>query len=293
MPREPICKKCGKTFSTMSSMQRHMNKKNSCTKVHRCKVCNETFKFATLLKKHQQRITPCVLIHGDVNKEVPSNACRFCLKLLSTPYSLNRHYKHCKIKNGNMDVLFKTIDNMNKKLKLIKNKSKPPAKITVNNHFNTQILIQFANYGDMSTRHRMVYAARDYVQAVIKNGIQCTEDNVCKQIEGLVMAVHRNQENRDLQNVYVQDPNDMESKDNAFMYKKNKWESGDWRTVSRLIFSEMYNCIMNSPLGQKNKLFNKVATVLGKYGHGYNSDTAHPKDLITTIGKKLTFDSIK
>ena len=111
-----VCEKCNRQFSRVGSLRRHLNKKIPCDIKHICPKCGHEFMQKSDLKKHLNRKTPCEPIQGDPTKPIDKNTCRYCYSKFKHKSSLVRHYKTCKIKNGNMDILFQKIEEKNKKL---------------------------------------------------------------------------------------------------------------------------------------------------------------------------------
>jgi hypothetical protein len=73
-----------------------------------CFSCGKTFSKPFYYERHKNRKTPCLI------QDIPENdnavlRCKFCNKTYKHNYTLNRHYKTCKIKNGGMDILVKKV----------------------------------------------------------------------------------------------------------------------------------------------------------------------------------------
>jgi hypothetical protein len=47
------CTKCGKNFSTPTTLKNHLNRKTPCDKVMACEFCNKTFKVKASFDKHR------------------------------------------------------------------------------------------------------------------------------------------------------------------------------------------------------------------------------------------------
>ena len=73
-----------------------------------CYNCGKTFARPALLLKHKNRKTPCLI------QEVPEDdkelhRCKFCNRAYKHNFTLTRHYKVCKIKNGGMEILMRKV----------------------------------------------------------------------------------------------------------------------------------------------------------------------------------------
>jgi len=248
------CKRCNKVFSTIGNLDKHSKKARMCNKIIQCNKCNKMFKYNSDLLKHQNRKTPCDPIQGDPTKQTPKNTCHFCYKKLSTKQSVRRHFNTCKIKNGGMALLFKKVQQQDEKIKQIEKENKKMkeqiaqggAKMIVHgdqnnqnietqniaNHNNTTFNFTLINFGEGQAEIVKILA-----QEIQKLGIEGREDmpyikQVKDRIIGLVMQVHRNPEQKELQNVYVTDPE--KPKDNAFFMMKVSGKSQIGINLTRL-----------------------------------------------------------
>ena len=66
----------------------------------KCLKCNKRFNRKDNLSRHLNRTTACELITGDPSKKIKKEQCEYCLRTLSTPYAVTRHYQSCKVKNN-------------------------------------------------------------------------------------------------------------------------------------------------------------------------------------------------
>ena len=109
------CHKCGKSFKSNQILLGHLNKKIPCDRVLRCDKCGKIFKHKGNLKRHINRKTPCDPIQGNpLDPMTDPLKCHFCYKKYQYKSTLERHLKTCKIKNGNMDILYQKLGKVKK-----------------------------------------------------------------------------------------------------------------------------------------------------------------------------------
>jgi uncharacterized C2H2 Zn-finger protein len=306
------CKKCRKPFSTASNLDKHLKKKRDCSSVLKCNKCEKIFKYESDLKKHENRKTMCEPIHGDPTKQTPKNTCHFCYKKLSNTQSIQRHYNICKIKNGGMALLFKEVQRLNERVKQQDEKIKTfgcsKEKMIVNginqnietqnitNHNNTTFNFTLINFTE---GHDEIIKILTREAPGILGAEQRMDVPMVKQIQdriiGLVMKVHRNPEQKELQNVYVTDVE--KPKDNAFMYDDGNWKIVDWNKLNKNILGNLYTNLdrLNIKSKQDKLEVMKHIFVAGGCGDRYTIESMSDEavsEMYLEIGNKLNFKTI-
>jgi len=103
-PRSPdwTCSYCGKCFSTVKDMNRHIsyhNREKSCI----CEVCGKGFKTNVELRRHGQihlkqqtgeKPSHKILTERNDNPRSPGSSCPYCGKCFSTAKDMNRHISY-------------------------------------------------------------------------------------------------------------------------------------------------------------------------------------------------------
>jgi hypothetical protein len=310
------CKKCKNVFSTPSNLDKHSKKARPCNSVFKCNKCDKMFKYKSDLVKHQNRKTPCDPIQGDPTKQTPKNTCHFCYKKLSSKYSLKNHFNNCKIKNGGMALLFKKVKDQGEKIKHMEKENKemkeqisktPCANMIVNgsgqnietqniaNHINTTFNFTLINFGEGQEEIVKILA-----QEIQKLGLDGREDipyikQVKDRIIGLVMQVHRNPEQKELQNIYVTNPES--TNDNAFFYEEGKWKITDWSKLNSKVLRNLYNNLERSKLHKKKDKLEVMKHIFVISGCGDRDTIKKMTDddvteMYLEIGNKLNFKTI-
>lgn len=308
------CKKCGVKFGRAQNLEKHLKKKIPCDRVLKCEKCNKIFRHKGNLKKHMNRKTPCEPIQGDPTKRTPENACHFCYKKFKSKYSLKNHFNVCKIKNGGMALLFKKVERLEKenremKEQLIKNgtiiNQQNAQKIQnidtnienqINNHTNTVFNFTLINFGEgqdeivkiLAQEAPKILSADQQLDAPLVRQIQ-------DRIIGLVMKVHRNSEQKSLQNIYVTDPE--KPKDNAFVYEDGKWKITDWNKLNKTILSNLYNNLVSAKIKKKQDKLKVMKHIFVEGGCGDSKTIEKMTDddvakMYLEIGNKLNFKTI-
>ena len=310
MNRTPQCKKCERKFSTASNLEKHLKKKIPCNRVLKCEKCEKVFKYESEFKKHQDRKTPCEPIQGDPTKETPENTCHFCYKKFSGKQALNRHYNICKIKNGGMVLLFNEVKRLKEQIEVLQSAQKTTVQGNQNvqnietqnietqniaNHNNTVFNFTLINFGKGQKE-----IVEILTQEIEKLGVDANPDvpyikQVKDRIIGLVMQIHRNPEQKELQNIYVTDPG--QPKDNAFFYEDGKWQIEDWDKLNKKILRNLYDNIYDSNLHRKEDKLDIIKHIFVSGGCGdiktiqkmTDTDLA---EMYLEIGTKLNFKTI-
>lgn len=308
------CEKCGIIFGTIQNLENHLRKKIPCDRILKCNKCDKTFKHKGHLTAHQNRKTPCEPIQGDPTKQTPKNTCHFCYKKLSSKYSLKNHFGVCKIKNGGMALLFKKVERLERENKEMKEQiTKSDTKMIVNggyqnqnntqnietqniaNHINTTFNFTLINFGEGQEEIVKILA-----KEIQKLGLDGREDipyikQVKDRIIGLVMQVHRNPEQKELQNIYVTDPKS--PTDNAFFYEDGKWKITDWGKLNSKVLRNLYNNLEISKLHKKEDKLEVMKHIFIAGGCGDRETIKKMTDddvaeMYLEIGNKLNFKTI-
>ena len=305
----PECKKCKKSFTTREGLRNHLSKRVPCDKVHICNECGNIYKYPSVLKKHRDRKTTCKKIKGDPTKRHGDDTCRYCMKKLLNKYAVERHYKTCEIKNGNMTILFTQIDQMQKQMEILTMQLKNQQMIntvnnTVNNttnnnidhsnHFNTNLNINISNFDDINTRQKVKKAAHDFAliasTQIEKNMLDFTQQRVEDCVTNMALGMYRNPDHKELQGIYVKDPK-ME-KNNAFIYSNGKWHIRDWSTVSKKVFNNMNDGAMAAMMTDNGEFMKSVLALISNNGLNVVPIKQDDKKITDAVGHALSFDSI-
>jgi hypothetical protein len=115
-PNPLQCTKCEKIFSTSAAKENHDIRKIPCDSKLKCNKCGKEFKRRDALARHIGRKTSCAPIKGDPTVKAVTNQCIYCRKKYASKFNLKRHSIKCEIKNGGMELLFKEVARMKKRL---------------------------------------------------------------------------------------------------------------------------------------------------------------------------------
>lgn len=168
-----------------------------------CFSCGKTFSKPYYYERHKQRKTPCLIQDVPENDDA-KNRCKFCNKTYKYKYTLTRHYKTCKIKNGGMKILAekiqreqameqkKQLDNitvqMGQLLSLVKTQSEEIQKLKQNQFISTNNAMH--NFGDNNTQNinqSKHITINNYMTPDI-SGLKLTDDRI-NQYDKLSCAV--------------------------------------------------------------------------------------------------------
>jgi hypothetical protein len=301
------CKLCNKKFTDMWRLKRHNNRKIPCNRILQCEKCNKKFKQNIDYKRHLSRKTPCEPIQGDMINKIADNRCRFCGKTYKSKYSLKKHYKICKIKNGGMKVLFnelqKQIDDL--KQQLVESKTQNAQQIAndnavINNHFNTTINIPLICFGGTEERVKMLKIIRANI-GILSRPIATDiphKEQLYGRITEFVSAVHRNPEHKELQNVYTKHDFCDLKENNAFIFRENKWHIGSWEKFSKNMFSNLYNCFIDLLLKKETRREDALHVMKTIFSAAVGETSEAPitdenlQELYCKIGDHLGFSDI-
>jgi uncharacterized C2H2 Zn-finger protein len=306
----PVCVKCEKKFSSFQKLENHIIKKIACDRIMKCDKCDKIFKRYNDLIKHQNRKTLCEPIQGDPTKQTPDGSCHFCYKNFKSKYSLKNHYNVCKIKNGGMALLFKKVEQQDKKIKQLEEQleNKHSTKMIVHgnnqnietqniaNHNNTIFNFTLINFdeGQEEIIKILTREAPGILSAEQKMDIPMVRQ-IQDRIIGLVMKVHRNPEQKELQNVYVTNVED--PKDNAFMYEEGNWKIMDWDKLNKTILRNLYISLEKSHMKSKQDKLGVMKHMFIVGGCGDRDTIERMSDnaiseMYLEIGNKLNFKTI-
>lgn len=302
----PSCGKCKKEFNNEYSLQRHLGRKISCDRLLECTKCSKIFTQLTDLKRHEKRKTTCAPIKGDPTTHAVENQCIYCRKEYTSKFNLNRHSDKCKIKNGGMPLLFKEIARMNKKIEDLELKCKntelvhPQVAETINNigvqniqnnHFNTTINFNLIDFGGGvdTIKEILCGPGKEILEQKFVKDLPIAQQ-ISDRVVNLVGLVFRNPEHKELQSIYVIDPNKI--KDNAYYHDDGKWVLGDWETLRTQLLQNLffhYKCIKNKndAEGIMNLIY-KLSTA-APTTHMNGEETAA---LLNEVGQQLRFNTI-
>jgi hypothetical protein len=232
------CVKCNQTFKSEYNLKHHLKRKYPCDLVLKCDKCDKIFKNNAVFTRHKNRKTSCAPIQGDPTKATPTNTCHFCYKKFSYKHTLKKHFDVCKIKNGGMAILFKTINDLKEEVKILKANQTQVITPTTNNItnnivnqidnstknlFNINILRDNANVIPLdSTTYsktlREIYAD-ETVQKLLYNEGKHDQSKVPEIINQLVSLACRNSKHPNMMNIYCPTPDS----DKMFTYREDTW----------------------------------------------------------------------
>ena len=208
-----------------------------------------------------------------------------------------------------MALLFKKVEKLEKENKEMKERiTSGVTKMIVNgnnqniktqnisNHNNTTFNFTLINFGEgqeeivkiLSMEAPGILSTEQQMDAPLVRQIQ-------DRIIGLVMKVHRNPAQKELQNIYVTDvekPND-----NAFMYEDGKWKITDWNKLNKMILNNLYNNLVSTKIKKKQDKLKVMKHIFVESGCGDNETIQKMSDddvaeMYLEIGGKLNFKTI-
>jgi hypothetical protein len=257
------------------------------------------------------------MIHGDPTKKTPPNTCHFCYLKFKNKYNLKKHFKTCKIKNGGMEILFKTINELKsdnvalkQEVKQLKTETKGMmvqninnTKNTINNNTNNNTfnhfdvtnnnlnLVGFGSAEEYDTIKTILLANASRILGKAITNTPRDEQRKDRVYE-MVTTVYRNPEYPQMQNIYV--TNAMKKTNNAFKYYNNGWQSCDWSQLNTAMLGKLWNVLMDnrSKMG-KDTL--RVIACLPELTGKVNIETltrAMVKEIHQEMGRRLSSDSI-
>ena len=163
------------------------------------------------------------------------------------------------------------------------------------NHNNTTFNFTLINFGEGQDEIIKILTHEIY-----KLGLESKKDiplirQVQDRILGLVMKVHRNPEQKELQNIYVTDPK--MDKDNAFVYENEKWKVTDWSKLNKIVLNNLYNNLSRSNLVRKEDKLEVMKHIFVQGGCGDITTVEKMSDndvatMYLDIGRRLNFKTI-
>jgi hypothetical protein len=304
------CNKCDKIFKSYRLLDNHKKRKTPCGIVHNCTICNTVFIHKSKLDRHLTRKTSCSPIKGSLTIRATENTCIWCRKKFSSKYSATSHMKNgkCKPKQDPSIIGHELIRLMEEQQRLqnkIKNFEKLiPNTVNINQIVNNSISnnihntfnINFINFSESSDIIKKILDKN--VMSIIScknmNDIPLV-DQLSNKINTLVGLVYRNPSYKELQGIYVIDPD--KTNNNAFYYEDGTWKTADWDTVGAQVIRNLYNSM---PIKKEIKYQDKINViknmfVLGKCG---KYKTLEPlsdinvKYIYNKMGNVLNIDTI-
>jgi hypothetical protein len=270
------------------------------------------------LNKHLKRKTPCDPIKGDPTKKAALNMCIYCRKQLSGKQSLTRHYIVCAIKNNGMSILFEKVKHMEIKhaneIKKLTQKVKDLEckKVLItgqttnshnintdnsnnigvqNNHNNTTLNFNITDFGGGVELIKTILQGQglQLLENKFTNDVPLVQQ-ISDRVVNLVGLVFRNPDHKELQSIYVIDPDKL--KENAYYHDEGKWVLGDWNTLRTQLLQDLYfhyNSIKNKNDAEGiMKLIFKLS--MDKLDSSMTREETAA--VLTDIGNYLKFDTI-
>jgi len=264
------CAKCDKSFKLEYNLRRHLKRKTPCDKIFKCEKCNKIFKNNGSLNKHLRRKNPCEPILGNTQEPLKNpNTCHFCYREFKNKYTLRRHFNTCKIRNGNMPILFQKIKQDRKLIEELRKENKSIRNIitnNVNNVNNTNNIIQF-NIGSFleksQSKNLIEYGHPDQAELVedilMKEAPQIikgpldnkvpVEEQMQERIFKLIRTIHRNPQFPQLHNIFTQgaakalQSHTNPQKVDLYLWFENRWNLKDWGKVRVYLLEQIISQI--------------------------------------------------
>lgn len=310
MDQKPKCKDCLREFSSASSLSKHHKKKLPCYSVLECVKCFKTFNKPSELKQHQNRKTPCEPIQGNPLEKTPKNACHFCYKKFANKSSLKRHFNTCDIKNNNIAVLFKKVQELTAEVRNLKEEKKENTTQKANNtvtgnnnmnkylnspHNNTTLNIQLNNYDSVEHIDFLTTVLKKVLPAILEMPVREDVPRVVQiqdRIQQIVSSCFRNPDHKEMQNVYVLD--EELKKDNAYIYQGDTWKIQDWDKLGTEMIQKIR--MHASKIKTKSDILKVMKHIMILTGSDIPSvermTEAEIQLIYKQMGEKLKFDTI-
>lgn len=275
-----ICPKCNKLFKSERNLRVHLVKKIPCDRKLQCVKCNKIFLNKNSYNKHLQRKTPCEFILGNTQTPIKNaNTCRFCYREFKSKYSLDRHFRTCKIRNGNMSILFNKIEEDRKLIDSLRKKTYSMEKVLNQNiYVQANINLQFnmgsffeksiekklLNFGDLNSGNiieDIIDEEEETIRKIIQSPPRGNPGECAKRIGNLIKIIYRNPQHPQLQNVFtVGAEKYMDNRKEpirAFLWNKDKWNAAEWVKVREYLIKQVYT-YLPSLRGDKLKIIKKI-----------------------------------
>lgn len=275
-----VCPKCNKEFKSERNLRVHLVKKIPCDRKLQCVKCNKIFANKNSYNKHLQRKTPCEFILG--NTQIPiknANTCRFCYREFKSKYSLDRHFRTCKIRNGNMFILFNKIEEDRKLIESLKKKTLGMERVinqniyvqnNINLQFNMGLFFEksiekkLLNFGDLNSGNiieDIIEEEEETIRKIIQSSPKGNPKECAKRIGNLIKLIYRNPQYPELQNVFTLGALiDQKEPIRAFLWNKDKWNAAEWIKVREYLIKQVY-IYLPSLRGDKLNIKKKIKDV--------------------------------
>jgi hypothetical protein len=199
-----------------------------------------------------------------------------------------------------MALLFKKIENLERENRIMKEQLANQSTVqyikmqNVANHFNT--VFNFTLVGFNSEYKNIKPLLAEEVEKLAADVVPDVSHikQIQNHIVNMVMKIHRNPNRKELQNIYVTDPE--ERKDNAFIYDDG-WKITDWSKLNRIVLNSLYNNLVNTKLNKKEDKLEVMKHIFIQGGCGDRDTVMKMTDddvaaLYMEIGLKLNFKTI-
>jgi len=262
------CSKCNKVFNAEKLLIKHLNKKIPCDRKIECYKCLKIFSDMGNLNRHLRRKTPCDPILGNTQEPIKnSRTCHFCYREFTLKHNLHRHFRTCKIRNGNMPILFKKIEEDAERIEKLENKTKQFEKIinnqNITNQNNNNNILQFnfgsfleksqglnlVNFGDVKTGEliqNIIDGEEDNIRKLIQKPSQGIAKEWGERVKNIIQLIFRNPQHPQMQNIFTTGAkehlvnwNDAEPI-RAFLWNKNKWNGAEWIKVREYLIRQVH-----------------------------------------------------
>ena len=237
------CPKCNKVFKNEKNLRQHLKKKIACDRKLICTNCNKKFTCSRNYKNHMNRKTPCSPLDLKLYENIddPDRTCLYCHKKFKYKYTRNRHYKICKVKNVDINVLLKNYKEMNE-LKQELNELKE--KFNKINPKMNRGSIKLIDHGSSESNDKITeYFTNNYdhiINAPLNNKYPKNVQYINK-IALLVEKSYKNEQIPETKNIFIDNKHVLQT------YINSKWEKDEWS------------------MGKMNTLLSKLK-ILIKYG---------------------------
>jgi hypothetical protein len=303
-----FCHKCNKKFDKKFNLTRHLNKKIPCISIN-------IIKSSTTLHNniHDSNIFQHIPNNSNIFQN-SENECKFCLKIYSQVYNLNKHLKVCKIKkqheNDKEEIFKQLIDQNNKQKQLIEQNNKQEKMLTtaleqiqvltaeltklkskttsiknsnntINSNNTTNIVMM-----DFGKEDLQIIDKEEFIKIVKNNkitGVKITDE--------LLKAIHFNDKYPQLNNIYISDIN----RQKCMIVENNQWKLSPVDQIPRVIDNIIkYSYDNNEKLSVKYKDNQSIIDrlkVIDKYTK--LSDPDHLENLIDEEAPKKDIQRCK
>ena len=280
-----ICNKCEQIFTSKFSLERHNNKKLSCSTVtkYQCKQCNKYFKHNTTLKEHIQNKS-CKTIINNIDEDKKIYSIEDDIKnILNSDVEINDKCLLFKTLGINLEnntlnkILLLKIPIETKISLLIKNYTQNSSTTTINNTTNTTNNIQFNNFGN----ENIEYFNDNYIKKLINTVSSANKVGAESVFLKLSNEIYLNEQHPENQTIKIDNLNNKFCK----IKQNNKWITADKNESLKKIFNRA--CEIVSMCIMENKDMYKEAQL--ETINGYIEKDFDDEIIIETV-KKLALD---